>query len=599
MDAALSWLRGEAEAPTKAVRDVTGCARDALKRLEARGLLALERREVLRDPFTNMRLVPNPRPELTDEQRAAVEDLVQRLGSYSGVLLQGVTGSGKTEVYLRVIDQVLERGQSALVLVPEIALTPQLVGRFRGRLGDQVAVLHSGLDPAARQEQWTRIARGDLPVVIGARSALFAPLDGIGVIVVDEEHDGSFKQETAPRYHARDLALVRGHLAGCPVILGSATPSLASWANVERGKLDRISLHQRVFDRPMPQVSLVDMRTAASVDPDRMFSTQLVDAMKANLEADEQTILFLNRRGFASFVLCRACGETMSCPSCSVSFTWHRRRARLVCHWCDHVEHLPPRCPKCQDDALQEIGFGTERVQAVLRELLPDARIERMDRDTTRGHALTRLLDAFRAREIDILVGTQMVAKGHDFPGVTLVGVLLAEMGLKIPDFRASERTFQLLTQIAGRAGRAERPGRVLVQTFMPQTPTLEHAVAHDAEGFLVDEMALRRDLAFPPWSSLALLRVSGPDAGRTEREARRVASALQRGATTAELRVQGPSPAPIERIKGRWRYQILVRSPGRRELGHTLAVVMPEIDAMDRPRAIQVILDVDPQSFL
>ncbi len=485
------------------------------------------------------------------------------------------------------------------MLVPEIALTPQLVGRFRGRLGDQIAVLHSGLDPAARQEQWARIGRGDLPVVIGARSSLFAPLERIGVIVVDEEHDASFKQDTSPRYQARDLALVRGRLAGCPVILGSATPSLESWANVARGKLAQVLLPSRVHNRPLPSVTLVDMRTARSADPDRMFSEQLVSAIRDNLAADEQTILFLNRRGFASFVLCRSCGETLGCASCAVSYTWHRRRARLVCHWCDHVAQLPGRCPACQDDALQEVGFGTERVQAVLREVLPAARIERMDRDTTRGHALTRLLDAFRAREIDVLVGTQMVAKGHDFPGVTLVGVLLAEMGLKIPDFRAAERTFQLLTQIAGRAGRAERPGRVLVQTFMPEVTTLEHAVGHDTVAFLTDEMTWRRDLGYPPWTSLALLRISGPDADRTLVEARRVAAAIERVGASEVLRIQGPSPAPIERIKGRWRYLILVRAAERAALGRTLARAMPEIDGMDRPAAVQVILDVDPQSFL
>ena len=448
---------------------------------------------------------------------------------------------------MQLIERVLDRGKRALVLVPEIALTPQLVGHFRARLGDCIAVLHSGLTPAARAEQWVRIRRGELPVAIGARSALFAPMPDLGLIVVDEEHEGSFKQDTSPRYQARDLALVRARQVGCPVVLGSATPSVESWANARQGKLQLVTLTSRVHDRPMPPVSVIDLREEETVDPDRFVSRDLFEAIRANLEAGQQTILFVNRRGFASFVVCRGCGEALSCDGCSVTYTWHRRRGRLVCHWCDQTTHWPPTCPACRADALQEIGFGTERVEATVRALLPSARVARMDRDTTRGKALPKLLAAMRDREIDILVGTQMVAKGHDFPGVTLVGVLLAELGLRIPDFRASERTFQLMTQIAGRAGRAEEPGRMLLQTLVPEHYAIQHAVTHDAESFLQEEADLRSALRFPPFGSLALFRVSGLDQARAAHEANRLAGRL-RALAEEGVAVQGPMPAPIER---------------------------------------------------
>ncbi|MGM0574227.1 MAG: replication restart helicase PriA [Myxococcota bacterium] len=604
MDSALSWLKGAGEATAREVRDATGADPDVLRRLASRGLVEVERRRVHRDPFAGMEVAPEDPPEPTRAQQAAIDTVARDLGDFRGFLLMGVTGSGKTEVYLRLIETVLERGEGAIVLVPEIALTPQLVGRFRSRFGDRIAVLHSGLDPAARHEQWLRIAAGELPVAIGARSALFAPVPNPGILIVDEEHEGSFKQDSSPRYHGRDLALVRGHIEGCPVVLGTATPSLESWANVERGKLARLDLEERVLDRPMPSVEVVDLREADRADDDGIFSTPLLEAIRANVERREQTILFLNRRGFASFVLCRTCGESMSCPSCSVTYTWHRGRARLVCHYCDRVQGLPPACPACGDDALQEVGFGTERVHAVLEALLPGARVARMDRDTTRGRALTRLLDAFRRHEIDVLVGTQMVAKGHDFPGVTLVGVLLADLGLRMPDFRGAERTFQLLTQIAGRAGRAEKPGRVMVQALKPDHYAIGYAVEHDAPGFLEHELRERRDRAFPPFAHMALFRVSGPDEPVTRTQAESLARHLRGLAGTLVQpdrapRVTGPMPAPIERIKGRWRYQVELRGPGRGDLGRLLAQAMRDMDSAKIPSNIQIALDVDPQSFL
>lgn len=605
MDRALTWLSTVEEATADEVREATGCARPVLRRLEKGGYLELDTRRVARDPFADLGPIEaSEPPPLTAAQTDAVAAVEEAFGTYQGFLLHGVTGSGKTEVYLQLISGVLERGQGALVLVPEIALTPQLVQRFRARLGDRIAVQHSGLQPAERHEQWLRIARGELQVVIGARSALFSPLPDLGLIVVDEEHEGSFKQDVSPRYHARDLALVRGHKVSAPVVLGSATPSLESWANVSRGKLTRLVMAERATQRPLPEVEMVDLRSAETVDEGKLVSRELLDAMRANLEQGHQTILFLNRRGFAAFVVCRTCGHTMDCPRCAVSLTWHRRRHRLVCHYCDHTEAKPSHCPSCSDDALQEFGVGTEQAVATLQELLPDARIGRMDRDTTRGKALLRLLGAFRGRELDILVGTQMVAKGHDFPGVTLVGVLLAEQSLKLPDFRAAERTFQLMTQIAGRAGRAELPGRVLVQTLMPDHYTLQLAREHDTEAFLAAELQRRRERAFPPWTYLVLVRLEGPDPNVVARMAQQLTGMLQQaraalGPQRSEVGVYGPRVAPIERLKDRHRWQILVNA-GQRPLARRMVTLFTQqLDGLRVPRNVHIAVDVDPLSFL
>ena len=598
MLAALDWLEGRGPQTFGAVQRATGASSDTLARLHGRGFVSLSEHEARRDHMAALEVEGGAPPTPTPEQASVIAEVELSFGAFQGFLLMGVTGSGKTEVYMQLIERVLDRGSGALVLVPEIALTPQLVGHFRARLGDQIAVLHSGLSPAARAEQWVRIRRGELPVVIGARSALFAPLPKLGLVVVDEEHEGSFKQDTSPRYQARDLALVRARQAACPVLLGTATPSAESWANVQRDKLKLLRLTQRVHDRPMPEVKVIDLREEPTVDPDRVISGPLLKAMQDNLEAKQQTILFVNRRGFASFVVCRSCGEAMSCDACSVTYTWHRRRARLVCHWCDQSTHWPSTCPACKADALQEIGFGTERVESAVSALLPNARIARMDRDTTRGKALPRLLEAMRAREIDILIGTQMVAKGHDFPGVTLVGVLMAELGLRIPDFRASERTFQLMTQIAGRAGRAETPGRMLLQTLVPDHYAIQHAIKHDAVSFLSEENTLRKALRFPPFGSLALFRLSGADIDRVQHEAGRIAASLRHMAPKG-LSVQGPMPAPIERVRGKWRFQVMARAQSRHLLGVTLKRLLEAMEADKVPSGLQISLDVDPYTFL
>ena len=604
MDAALSWLSEIKYATMADIRDATGTARDAVLRLQGKGMVRIETERVFRDPFRNLQVVPDTPPQMTDEQRHAFSSIEATLGTYTAHLLVGVTGSGKTEVYLRLIERVLARHEGALVLVPEIALTPQLVSRFRARLGDSVAIQHSGLDSDARHEQWLRIASGELRVVIGARSALFAPIGTLGLIVVDEEHENTYKQDVSPRYHARDLALVRGHAAGCPVVLGTATPSLESWHNAKEGKYRLLRLRERVNRRTMPDVDIIDLRSAATVEGAHLLSAPLIDAMSETLERKEQVILFLNRRGYAPFVSCQACGNVLSCESCSVSYTWHQARARLVCHYCDHVEPAARRCPACFSEDLKEVGAGTEAIESQLASIFKHATIRRMDRDTTRGHALNQLLDDFRSGAIDVLIGTQMVAKGHDFPNVTLVGVLLAEQGLGIPDFRATERTFQLITQIAGRAGRAGKTGRVLVQSSMPEHYALGFARHHDSEGFLEAENERRRERRFPPHSHLVLLRIDGPSDPDVMGVASMIAewcreSCARIATTESVLTLVGPAPAPIERIRERYRIQILLTAARRGDGQQVIRELYQRLDQAKIAAHTNVSVDVDPLNFL
>ncbi len=606
MAAVLSWLGVHKAASADTLRAATGASLDTVRRLADRGFVTIAEERRFRDPLGGaeiaaLRTAGATIHPLTPAQTVAVAAIDAAMGRYQGFLLHGVTGSGKTEVYLAAIESALARGEGTIVLVPEIALTPQLVSRFRSRLGDKVAVQHSGLDPVARHEQWLRIRAGELPVVVGARSALFSPMPALGLIVVDEEHEPSFKQETSPRYHARDLALVRGHLAGVPVVLGSATPSLESWANVERGKLVRLDLPERAhMDRPLPAVELVDLREAPMADRHRLFSKRLIECLHETISQGEQAILFLNRRGYASSIQCGACGEPLACSACSVAYTWHLRKRRLVCHYCDETRNLPSTCPKCHAPELAEVGAGTEHVEDTLAMLLPNARIDRMDKDTTRGKALIKLLGRFRKRELDVLIGTQMVAKGHDFPGVTLVGVLNAEQGLAFPDFRASERTFQLLTQIAGRAGRGDRAGRVIMQTHLPQHYAIAHAQQHDVIGFLEVEATLRRARGFPPSSHLALFRITGPALPAVIQVAESLAAALTQAIVELRLDAEAlaPLPAPIERIKDRWRYQLLVKSPTRKALRQALEATRQKWETR-LSAGLQIALDVDPIQFL
>lgn len=593
-----AWLTGRGVVPVREVRAIFPQATAHLRRLVAEGRVAEVPIEVVRDPFFGEPVPPEPAPALTPAQRRAVE-AITGAGGYRGFLLHGITGSGKTEVYLRAIEHYVAAGRGALVLVPEIALTPQLVRRFRARLGDGLAVLHSGLSDGARYDQWRRLRRGEVRVAIGARSAIFAPVRDLALIVVDEEHDASFKQEDGVRYNARDMALLRGHREGAAVVLGSATPSLESVQNVAQGKLTRLVLAERPTGGRLPEVELIDLtRFRPPRDEAPFLSVPLRNAVAETLGRGEQSILFLNRRGFSNFVLCHGCGEVLQCEHCAISMTWHRRRRMLRCHYCDAARPLPARCPACGRPELEPVGQGTERIEDALATLYPRARVARLDRDTAAGRGLRDILGRMRAGEIDILVGTQMVTKGHDFPNVTLVGVIAADAGLNFPDFRAAERTFQLLAQVAGRAGRGRRPGRVLVQTWNPEHPCLVAASRHDHAAFAARELEQRRALGYPPFTHAAAIRVDGRDPRDVEAAARQVADILTRaGAGLEGTRLRGPAPAPIERIRGRTRWAMLLTAANRADRARLLAA----LDAADLalPRDVRVAIDVDPQDFL
>jgi primosomal protein N' (replication factor Y) len=563
--------------------------------LAMEGLARVERRAPARAPAA-----PGGAPStftLTDSQQAAVEALTKALaGGFATFVLHGVTGSGKTEVYLRVIAEARAAGRGALVLVPEIALTPQLAARFRARFGEDVAVLHSALPPGERLAAWRRLRAGEVGIALGARSAVFAPVRELGVVVVDEEHDASFKQEESVRYNGRDLAVVRAQRAGAVAILGSATPSLETAHNATRGRFALLPLPGRATARPLPAVEIVDLKRHPP-GPDGLLSGVLAEALAGALAAQEQSILFLNRRGFAPVVLCLGCGEVVRCDDCSVSMTYHRGRNRLVCHYCGSTRAVPTECPRCRSKKLDRAGIGTERVEAVLRERFPDARIARLDRDTAGGRGpdaeaggMHGIFKRMHAGEIDILVGTQMVTKGHDFPGVTLVGVLRPDQGIDLPDFRAAERTFQLLEQVAGRAGRGNRPGRVIIQTYKPDHPAIAAVRTHDYQGFIAGELEARRETGYPPFSRLVVLRIDAQD----EKAAAAAADIVARAAAAPNVRVRG-GPAPIERIRGRSRYQVWL---GGQDRGALMAAARAGA-AAKLPGDARVVVDVDPQSSL
>jgi primosomal protein N' (replication factor Y) (superfamily II helicase) len=539
-------------------------------------------------------------PLLNPHQQAAFDALAAALGrGYGGYLLHGITGSGKTEVYLRLIAEARAQGKGALVLVPEIALTPQLAARFRARFGDDVAVLHSALPPAERLAAWRRLRSGEVGIAVGARSAVFAPVHALAVVVVDEEHDGSFKQEDGVRYHGRDMAVMRALQAKAVVVLGSATPSLESYRNVLLGRFRRLLLPTRANPaaaaRPLPPVEIIDLRRHR-LGPDHLLAPGLALAVADALAAGEQTILFLNRRGFSTLMHCQACGEVLRCSDCDVSMTLHRGRAKLICHYCGRASAIPPRCPSCNQDKLEGLGTGTERVESVVRELFPGARVARLDRDTTDGQRdqLEKLLARVHQREIDILVGTQMVTKGHDFGGVTLVGVLQPDQGMHLPDFRAAERTFQLLEQVAGRAGRGDRPGRIVVQTYCPEHPAIQFLRNHDYEGFVRDELARRESASYPPFSRMIAVRLDGRHEASV-RAAATDAAMRARAQGGAAVQVLGPAEAPIGRLRGRSRYQIWLAGTDR---GKLMAAARAAAQ-VTLPRDLRLALDVDPQSVL
>jgi len=569
-----------------------------LRELEAAGLVRWHAEEQYR-PVLPPVAVTDRRVTLSAPQAAAVEAIRAAMApGFVPFLLWGVTGSGKTEVYLRAVATALERQRTALILVPEISLTHQLVDRVRARFGDRIAILHSHLSTGERWDEWRRIARGEASIVIGARSAVFAPLSRLGVIVVDEEHDAAYKQADGVRYHGRDVAVMRAKLESCPIILGSATPSMESFHNAQTGRYRLLQLTERVEARPLPPVRVVDLRR---IDPrvPITFSPELLAALDANLAAGAQSLVFLNRRGFSNILQCRACGDAVMCPNCSVNLTWHRRVQAVRCHYCGYTIRPPERCSTCGETALGTWGIGTEQVEALLREKFPGARVARMDRDTTqRKGSQAELVRAWASGRLDILVGTQMIAKGHDVPGVTLVGVLLADLSLGFPDFRSAERTFQLLAQVAGRAGRGEHPGRVIVQTLQPAHYSLVAAAQHDFAAFAAQEMAARRELGYPPFARLVLVRVEGEQRPAVEQVAGEAARAL-RELAAGRFVVLGPAPAPMERLRQRHRWQILLRGRDGSVIRQSAAAVFERISPPARARAVRLVIDVDPQGML
>jgi primosomal protein N' (replication factor Y) len=600
--ALLAHVRAVGAEPIAKLEERWKAARAAVKRLAEAGLVTVEEREAPRESLFGEPTARDAPHDATAAQTAAIEAIAGALAEPRAetFLLHGVTGSGKTEVYLRVIAAAREAHRGSIVLVPEIALTPQLVARFRARFGDEVAVLHSGLTPRERHGMWKRLHDGEVDVAIGARSALFAPVRALGLVVVDEEHDPSFKQEEGVRYHARDMAIWRAHRLGGVCVLGSATPSLESEQLARTGRATKLRLTERARAQPMPRVDIVDLRRIGpGPTGDRRLSLPLHRAIEETLLAREQAILFLNRRGFAPSVRCEACGQLATCQSCSVALTFHKRALVVRCHYCDFEAALASRCAKCGAEALTLEGVGTEKLEETLVAAFPGARVARLDRDVARGKKVETILARMRAREIDILVGTQMVTKGHDLPSVTLVGVVNADAALSIPDFRASERAFQLLVQVAGRAGRGDAPGRVLVQTWDPEHPAIAFGVKHDVDGFLVRELADRRELGYPPLTRAALVRVDAVD----EAEARQACESLARVALACEavrtgvVLVQGPAPAPIARVRNRFRFRVMLRSVDRAPLRAVLAAI--EEARASLPRGVRASIDVDPVQLL
>lgn len=574
----------------------------ALNALAEKGLIKIEHRDVHRDPLPPPPAVLAGPPPFTPAQADCCRRLQEALGSRQaqGFLLHGVTASGKTEVYLEAIRQCLAMGRTALYLVPEISLTPQSVDRFRRALGAAVAVLHSGLSEGERYDQWRRIRQGEAQVVVGARSAVFAPVDNLGLIILDEEHEPAFKQDEAPRYHARTVAWERVRRWGGVLLCGSATPSLESRHRVEEGRWQLLTMPDRVDGRPMPSISIVDQREERAAGRS-VISEPLAEALTACVAKGEQAILFLNRRGFATIVLCRECGHAEECPRCSVALTFHRGRGLLLCHYCGLARRPPLRCPGCGGTRIGFFGVGTERVEQDARELLPGARIARLDADTvTRKGSHQRVYRAFATGEIDVLIGTQMVAKGWDIPGVTLVGVISADTALHLPDFRSGERTVQLLMQVAGRAGRGDKPGQVIIQTFNPEHPAVTAVAQGTTEQFWRHEMDQRRALGYPPFGTLVRLLASAREEAAAQRALADLAAQLQAGLLPG-VELLGPARAPLGRLRSLYRWQLVLRGrpglPGR-ELRSWLAGKLPGLGSW-RQGGVRVSIDVDPASLL
>ncbi len=601
---ALALLAGSPAGLPASVLAERSIGPSTLTRLVQAGLVAISLETLVRDPFAAHATVPDGDGgplALTGEQRLAL-DILEPLvdaGEYRAALLKGVTGSGKTEIYLHLADRVRRQGRQALILVPEIALTPAVAGRVRARFGDRVAIQHSGLSDGERHDQWHRARDGTVDVVVGTRSAVFSPLERVGLVVVDEEHDSSYKQDETPRYHGRDVAVMRARQQGALVVLGSATPSLESYFNATRGRYTLVTLDRRVADRPMAAVHVVNMRDEwAQAGAEVIVSRKLLEGIEARLAVGEQALVLLNRRGVSSAVLCRQCGSTVECPHCSVSMTVHGSgaRARARCHYCDYGCAVPSACPKCAAPYMEHLGFGTERLEMDLRARFPDARIGRVDRDTvgTRG-SLTALLAKFGRRELDLLVGTQMIAKGHDFPFVTLVGVVSADVGLGLPDFRAAERTFQLITQVVGRAGRGERVGEACVQTLFPSHYAVRCGCAQDYEAFVAKELEFRTALRYPPVTAMINVVVRGATLAVALDAARALAARVKGALGGSGVVLLGPAPAPIAKLRGEHRAQFFLKGGDRALMKGAVRAALVALPAEARRATV----DVDPVSML
>ena len=565
------------------------------------GWLTFIEKEAYRDPFANQTFEKTTALSLNAEQQVAVETILQSVQEQQSqtYLLEGITGSGKTEVYLQVIAEVLNQGKTAIMLVPEISLTPQMVQRFKSRFGEHVAVMHSGLSQGEKYDEWRKIERGEAEVVVGARSAIFAPIENIGVIIIDEEHEASYKQEETPRYHARDLAIWRSEYHHCPVVLGSATPSLESRARAQKNVYQRLRLTQRANQAAtLPTIDVVDMRQEVENGNVSSFSMSLQEKLQERLEKNEQSVLLLNRRGYSSFVMCRDCGYVLPCPNCDISLTLHMDSKTMKCHYCGHEERIPYRCPNCGQDKIRYYGTGTQKVEEELQTLLPDSRILRMDVDTTRRKgAHEKILRTFGEGQADILLGTQMIAKGLDFPNVTLVGVLNADTALNLPDFRSSERTFQLLTQVSGRAGRAEKPGEVIIQSFNPEHYAIQLTKAQDYEDFYTKEMYIRHRGDYPPYYFTVQITASHPEENEAAKQMFQIATKLKQGLSPQAI-LLGPTPNAIMRVNNRYFYQVIIKYKQEPMLQPLLKEILTDTQRATA-RGLKLSIDAEPMNFI
>lgn len=582
--------------PLKELTDKVNASAATVKALVEKKLLAEVEMEVYRDPYEHRTFERTSPLPLTSAQETAIKPILHAIetNQHEVFLLYGVTGSGKTEIYLQAIQEVIEKGQEAIVLVPEIALTPQMVHRFKGRFGDLVAVLHSGLSAGEKYDEWRKIQRKEVKVAVGARSAIFAPFENLGIIIIDEEHETSYKQEEMPRYHARDVAVKRGETNNCPVVLGSATPSLESFARAQKKVYHLLSLPTRMNNQALPTVEIIDMREELRAGNRSMFSRKLFEKLADRLEKKQQTVLFLNKRGHSSFVMCRDCGYVVNCPNCDISLTYHRAGTRMKCHYCGYECQIPKICPECSSEYIRYFGTGTQKVEDELGKILPEARVIRMDVDTTgRKGSHERLLKDFQDGKADILLGTQMIAKGLDFPNITLVGVLSADTMLHLPDFRSSEKTFQLLTQVSGRAGRHQLPGEVIIQTYTPEHYSIEFSGSQDYGLFYQREMMVRKLHHYPPFYFLALITVSHEQlltaVSATEKIVKYVRTQVSNQAV-----ILGPAASPIARINNRYRYQCLIKYKREPNLTKMLKTILDQYQK-DTKTGLQVSVDVNP----